>query len=123
MDKALADLEIQAARPGASERLLQRLSNRQNVPVATLQSQLKANPGLTVPQLYVATILAHEGKTPVDQVLRQHRSGTSWADLAATHKVTYSEMAERLRGAEQAAKDAADDKAAAARRSAPAKAK
>jgi hypothetical protein len=108
MERALADLEHQASRPAAADRLLHRLSNRQNIAVGTLQAQLSLNPGLTVPQLYVATIIAKEGHTSTEQVLQARKSGASWGDIASSHKVGFSDIAERLRGAEDAAREAAN---------------
>ena len=108
MERALADLEHQASRPAAADRLLHRLSNRQNIAVGTLQTQLSLNPGLTVPQLYVATIIAKEGHTSTEQVLQARRSGASWGDIASSHKVGFGDIAERLRGAEDAAREAAN---------------
>ena len=87
---------------------MHRLSNRQSIAVGTLQAHLSRNPGLTVPQLYVATIIAKEGHTSTEQVLQERKSGTSWGDIARSHKVGFSDITERLRGAEDAAREAAN---------------
>lgn len=104
LDKVLGDLETLAARPAASDKLLQRLSNRQNIPMATLQSQLKSHPGLTAPQLYAASIISREGKMPVEQVLQAHKAGSGWGDIARAHKVSVADLTERLRAASDAAR-------------------
>jgi hypothetical protein len=108
MERALGDLEHQASRPAASDRLLHRLSNKQGIAVGTLQSHLSRNPGLTVPQLYVATIIAKEGHISTDQVLQERKSGASWGDIAHSHKVAFVDITERLRQAEDAAREAAN---------------
>ena len=108
MERALADLEYQSSRPAASDRLLQRLSNKHGVALGTLQGQLSRNPGVTVPQLYVATIIAKESRSTTDQVLQERKSGASWGDIAHSHKVAFLTVAERLRAAEDAARQAAN---------------
>jgi hypothetical protein len=108
MERALADLEHQASRPAATERVLQRLSNKQGIALGTLQSQLNRNPGLTVPQLYLATIIAKESHISTDQVLQERKSGASWGDIAHSHKVAFVDITERLHGAEDAAREAAN---------------
>jgi len=108
LERVLSDLEHQAARPGASERLLQRLSNRQKIPLPTLQSQLKAHPSLTVPQLYVATVISREGRVSLEQVLQSQKAGRSWAEIAWAHKVPVGDLASWLRSAEEAARESAN---------------
>jgi len=108
MERALADLEHQASRPAASDRLLHRLSNKQNIALTTLQSELNRNPGVTVPQLYIACIISKEGHLSIEQVLQSHKGGTSWADIAHSHKVQFAVITERLRNAEDAAREAAN---------------
>jgi hypothetical protein len=118
MERALSDLEVQAARPGAGDRLLHRLSNRLNIPMTTLQAQLRNQPGLSVTHLYLATIIAKEGRVTSEQVLQERKGGTSWADIALNLKVPYSDLAERLRAAEDAAREAANEEQAKVRKQA-----
>jgi hypothetical protein len=107
-ERVFADLEAQAQRDGASGRLLERLSRQQNIPVSTLQSQLRKHPGLTVPQLYVATVIAREGRTSLDPVVQSYKAGKSWAEIARDRKVSVADLADRLRAAEEVTRSAAN---------------
>jgi hypothetical protein len=107
-ERVFADLETQAARPAGSDRLLHRLSNRQSIALSTLESQLKSHPGLTVPQLYAATLIAREGRLSLEQVLQARKAGQSWPEIAREHKVSVGNLADHLRAAEEVAREAAN---------------
>lgn len=108
MERALGDIEREAERPGASDRLMHRLSNRHGVSLTTLQAQLKRNQGVTVGELYLAHLIAKERRIAAEQILKERQAGTPWSDVVRSHKVQFADMAERLRAAADAAKEAAN---------------
>jgi hypothetical protein len=106
LDKALAELEAEAARPGASDRVIARLAAHRN-PQAKLREQWKAHPGVTVGQFWVATAIAYAKRISVGPVLAAKQGGKSWGEIADEYRVRTGELVQGLQGAEAAAKDAA----------------
>lgn len=107
LDQALAELETEAARPGASDRLIIRLARVTDIPQAKLRAQWNAHPGVSIGQFYLATAIATRKHITVDPVLAERKAGKSWGEIAEEYRVNFGDLVQGLRGAEEAAKNAA----------------
>jgi hypothetical protein len=108
LDGALADLEAEASRAGAADRVMARLARLTETPLAKLREQWKAHPGVSVAEFYLATQIATGKHITVEPVLAARKSGKSWGEIADEYRARTGELAQGLQGAKAAARDAAD---------------
>lgn len=82
------------------------VSKETAVPLPTIQAEHKEHPKLGLAGLFVAHELATHTHAPVNQFIKQHESGKSWADLAAAHNQDLNSVESKLARIESALKNA-----------------
>lgn len=103
VQKSIAELNTVVAQPGARDRLLVRLNQHFDIPLAKLQAEEKAYPNIGMGGLYLAHGIARKSHQPVDKILAEHKSGKDWVTIADAHKVSMTELSESVAAAKESA--------------------
>jgi len=101
--KLLGEFESAAAPPAATDRVLARLTRFTDLTDAKLRERWKAQPGTTIGQFFLAVVVAKNTGAKLDQVLADHKSGSSWGEIAVARKMPIATLNEALVEGTQAA--------------------
>lgn len=106
LDKHVADLDAMGKNEAVRDQMLVRMNRRLDVPLGTMEAELKAHPNLGVGGLVAGHYISRRSKQPVDKILTAHDSGKSWGEVAGEHKVDLPELNERMADAKESARSA-----------------
>lgn len=106
LDMHVGDLDIIGKNQAARDQMFVRMNRRLDVPLGTLESELKAHPKLGIGGLLAGHIIARRSKQPAGKIFAAHDSGKSWGEIAGEHKVDLSELNESMAEAKEAARSA-----------------
>lgn len=85
---------------------LRAVSHETAVSVPKLQDQLKEHPNLGIAGLLVANDIAVTGKKDVDELMKAHGNGKTWAEIAKQHSASLDSIETKLGRVESAMRDA-----------------
>ncbi len=111
LQKEIADLDTMAQKPEVRERLMVRLYRNFDIPLSTLEAQLKANPNVGMGGLYIAHGIARKSHHPADTILAEHKAGKDWTSIADAHKVSISDVTDSMKAARETARVAEKESA------------
>jgi hypothetical protein len=111
LDKHVADLDAMGKNEAVRDQMLVRMNRRLDVPLGTMEAELKAHPNLGVGGLVAGHYISRRSKQPVDKILAAHDSGKSWGEIAGEHKVDLPELNERMADAKESARSAEHESA------------
>ncbi len=106
LDKHVADLDVLGNNQAARDQMFVRMNRRLDVPLGTLESELKAHPKLGIGGLLAGHIIARRSKQPAEKIFAAHDSGKSWGEIAGEHKVDLSELNDSMAEAKESARSA-----------------
>ena len=87
IEKTMANINADAAKPGGPEQVLKSISASTNVPVATLEKE-KARTGMSYGDLFAAHSIAKASGKSFDQIAAMKKSGESWDKIADANNVS-----------------------------------
>lgn len=85
---------------------MEAVSKETAVPVARLEANHKAHPRVGLAGIFVAHELAISSHKPVEQFLKAHQDGRTWASLAKGNNESLETLDAKLSRIEQAMRDA-----------------
>jgi len=106
LDKHAADLDAMGKTPEVRDRMMVRMYQRLDVPLATMEAEMKAHPNLGAGGLVAGHYIAKRSKQPVEKILAAREGGKSWGEIASEHKVDLTELNEQMANAKESARAA-----------------
>jgi hypothetical protein len=101
--KLLGEFETAAVPQAATDRVIARLARFTDLTEAQLRERWKSQPGTTIGQFYLATVIAKNTGAKLDRVMADHLSGKSWGEVALARNLPIATLNEALVEATEAA--------------------
>jgi hypothetical protein len=104
LDKHVADLDAMGKTPEVRERMMVRMYKRLDVPLSTMEAELKAHPNIGAGGLVAGHYIAKRSKQPVEKILAAREGGKTWGEIAGENKVDLTELNEQMANAKESAR-------------------
>ena len=104
LEKHVADLDELGKGQAARDQMFVRMNRRLDVPLGTLESELKAHPKIGIGGLVVGHMIAKRAKQPAEKIFAAHDGGKSWGEIARENKVELIDLNEGMADAKGAAR-------------------
>jgi hypothetical protein len=102
VEKLLREINALDNKPGAMRAGMAAVSKETAVPLPTIEAEHTSNPNVGLAGLFVAHELSVQTHKPVDQFLKQHRTGKTWTEIARANGENLNTMQGKLERIRQA---------------------